>query len=103
MATFIQVAKVNEITPGDRKLVQIDDDIVAVFNVDGQFYAIADICTHDDGPLADGELNGHIIACPRHGATFDIRTGDVLSFPAVTPVPSYQVKVEGDDVLVSLD
>jgi 3-phenylpropionate/trans-cinnamate dioxygenase ferredoxin subunit len=103
MANFVAVARKDEIPPGERKLFEIDGTFVAVFNVDGAFYAIEDVCTHDDGPLADGDLDGFEIECPRHGARFDIRDGKVLSFPAITPVPSYPVKVEGDEVLVDLD
>lgn len=102
MSDFVKVAEVDELPPGERILVEVNGEFVAVFNVGGEFYAIADICTHDDGPLADGELYDHVIECPRHGATFDIRTGDVLSFPAITPVPSYEVKVDGNDVLVAV-
>jgi 3-phenylpropionate/trans-cinnamate dioxygenase ferredoxin subunit len=84
--------------------VELDGGLfVAVFNVDGRFYAIEDVCTHDDGPLADGELDGYEIECPRHGARFDLRDGRVLSMPAITPVPYYEVRVEGDDILVRVD
>jgi 3-phenylpropionate/trans-cinnamate dioxygenase ferredoxin subunit len=102
MANFVAVATRDEIPPGERKLFEIDGIFFAVFNVDGTYYAIEDVCTHDDGPLVDGDLDGFEIECPRHGARFDIRTGAVLSFPAVTPVPAYPVKVEGDEVLVDL-
>lgn len=103
MAEFVKVADKDELAPGERKVVEVDGTWVALFNLDGELHAIADICTHDDGPLAEGPLHGHVIECPRHGATFDVRTGEVLSFPAITPVPSYEVKVEGDDVLVSVE
>ena len=102
MANFISVASTSEIPPGERKLFEIDGTFVAVFNVDGTYYAIEDVCTHDDGPLVDGDLDDFEIECPRHGARFDIRDGKVLSFPAITPVPAYPVKVEGDEVLVDL-
>lgn len=103
MPNFVKIADVNDLAPGDRLVVEIDGRWIALFNIDGEFYAIADICTHDDGPLAEGELYDHVIECPRHGATFDVRTGEVLSFPAITPIPSYEVKIDGDDVLVALE
>jgi 3-phenylpropionate/trans-cinnamate dioxygenase ferredoxin subunit len=101
--TFVKIADVDELQPGERKVVEVEGRYIALFNVGGEFFAIADICTHDGGPLAEGELDDHIIACPRHGATFDVRTGEVLSFPAITPVPSYQVKIEGGEVLVAVE
>jgi len=73
---------------------------VAIFNVDNNYYAIEDVCTHDDGPVAEGELRGTTIECPRHGACFDIRTGAVLSMPAIKPVPSYETRVQGDEVQI---
>jgi 3-phenylpropionate/trans-cinnamate dioxygenase ferredoxin subunit len=68
--------------------------------VDGEFYAIDDVCTHDGGPLGEGELDGEQIECPRHGARFDVRTGKAVTFPAVHPVGTWPVKVEVKDVLV---
>jgi 3-phenylpropionate/trans-cinnamate dioxygenase ferredoxin subunit len=65
-------------------------------------YAIADVCSHDDGPVAEGELDGHEIECPRHGARFDVRDGKVLSFPAIVSIPAYPVRVEDGEVLVGL-
>jgi 3-phenylpropionate/trans-cinnamate dioxygenase ferredoxin subunit len=85
LGRFISVAKTDEIGPGERDVFDIEGYYIAVFNVDGTYYAIEDVCTHDDGPLAEGELDGYAIECPRHGARFDIRTGKVLSMPAVTP------------------
>jgi 3-phenylpropionate/trans-cinnamate dioxygenase ferredoxin subunit len=78
-----------------------EDITVTVFNVEGEFYCIEDVCTHDGGPLGDGTLVDHCIECPRHGAMFDIRDGSVLSMPAVVPVPTFAVKVVGEDILVA--
>ncbi len=102
MTDFRKVARASEIPPGGRTVVMVDNLFLALFNVDGVFYCIEDVCTHDGGPLAEGSLEGTEIECPRHGARFDIRTGRVLSFPAVTPVPWFEVKVEGDDLYVAL-
>ena len=98
---FVAVAKTNEIASGKVKVVYVDDAPVGIANVDGQFYAFADVCTHDDGPVAEGPLVGCTIECPRHGAQFDIRTGAVLRLPAVVPIPVYDLKVEGDEIKVS--
>lgn len=73
---------------------------VVVFNVDGTYYALRDLCTHDDGPLAEGQLYGCEIECPRHGARFDVRTGEVTAPPAVRPVPIYPVRVVGNEVQI---
>ena len=103
MREFFKVAEVSEVLSGGKKLVEVDGYPVALFNVDGEFYAIEDVCTHDGGPLAEGELEGSEIECPRHGARFNVRTGEVLCMPAIEPVGCYEVKVEGNDILVSID
>lgn len=100
MPDFVHVCKTDDIPDGERRYFEFEEETIVVFNVDGQFYAIADVCTHDGGPLEDGELEGYEVECPRHGAHFDIRTGDALTMPAVVPVPSYETKVEGDDLYV---
>jgi 3-phenylpropionate/trans-cinnamate dioxygenase ferredoxin subunit len=102
MAEFVRVAMAAELPPGDKKLIDIDDRAVALFNIDGTFYAIDDVCTHDGGPLALGELHGCEIECPRHGARFDVRTGAALCMPAFEPVQTHQVKVEDGAVFVRL-
>jgi 3-phenylpropionate/trans-cinnamate dioxygenase ferredoxin subunit len=100
VADFVKVASVTDLPPGERLWHDFEEETVIVFNVAGQFYAIADLCTHDDGPLGDGELEGHEVTCPRHGARFDVRTGKALCLPAVTGVPTYAVKVEDGAILV---
>ena len=101
MTEWIEAGFVDEIPAGSRKFVYVEGKPVAVFNVEGQYYCIADLCTHDGGSLADGELDGYEIECPRHGALFDIRSGAALTFPATSPTPVYQVKVKDGRVLVS--
>ena len=90
---YVQVIEAAEIQPGERIVIEVDEIPIAVFNVSGQYYAIGDVCTHDDGPLAEGELDGYQLICPRHGARFDIRTGKALTLPAVVPTPWYPVRV----------
>lgn len=101
MGEFVTVAKTSEIAPGTVKVVRVDGVPIGVANVDGEFYAFADVCTHDDGPVAEGELDGYQIECPRHGARFDIRTGAVKLLPAVVPIPVYPLQVVGDEIQVS--
>jgi 3-phenylpropionate/trans-cinnamate dioxygenase ferredoxin subunit len=101
-AEYVAVATRAELPNGARKIVEIDGKAIAVFNIAGAYYAIADVCSHDDGPVAEGELDGNEIECPRHGARFDVRTGKVLSFPAIVDIPAYPVKVEGEEILIGL-
>lgn len=100
MSKFVKVAQVADIPPGERLLADFEEETVAIFNIDGEFFCIADVCTHDGGPLAEGVLDGFALECPRHGALFDVRTGAVLAMPAVVPVPTFAVKIEGDDLYV---
>jgi 3-phenylpropionate/trans-cinnamate dioxygenase ferredoxin subunit len=96
MPEYITVARAADISPGERIVVEVKERYIAIFNVGGTYYAIEDVCTHDDGPLAEGELHGLEIECPRHGARFDISTGKVLSMPATQDVQRFEVRVEGD-------
>jgi 3-phenylpropionate/trans-cinnamate dioxygenase ferredoxin subunit len=103
MPRFVTVAKTADIPPGARDVFDVEGYYIAVFNVGGTYYAVEDVCTHDDGPLAEGDLHGHEIECPRHGARFDIRTGKALTMPAVVDVSWFPVRVVGDDVQIGLD
>ena len=94
------VAKLSEIADGTTKRVEIDGIGVLLCNCGGTIYAIEDVCTHDGGPLDQGELSECRIMCPRHGAIFDVKTGAALTLPAVIPVETYTVRVEGDDIYV---
>ncbi|TVR19089.1 MAG: non-heme iron oxygenase ferredoxin subunit [Anaerolineaceae bacterium] len=103
MSDFITIGTLDELSPGGEPIVvDINRRWVAVYNIDGNYYAIEDRCTHDDGPLAEGELNGCIVTCPRHGARFDVTSGEALSGPAGTiNVPTYDVRVVGDEIQIS--
>jgi 3-phenylpropionate/trans-cinnamate dioxygenase ferredoxin subunit len=96
------VAKRDDIPPGSTKRVVVDGTAILICNVDDTFYAIEDVCTHDGGPLDEGELQGCRIMCPRHGALFDVTSGAALTLPAVVPLETYAVRTEGDDVLVDV-
>jgi 3-phenylpropionate/trans-cinnamate dioxygenase ferredoxin subunit len=102
MSDFQRVAKVSEIADPGRKVVEVDEQLVVVIHTAGNFYAIDDVCTHDGGPLGEGELQEFTIICPRHGAKFDVRTGAALSMPATKATKVHEVKIVGDDVLVKL-
>lgn len=100
MTEFVKVAPASEIPSGSRHWMEFEEETIVIFNINDKYYAIADRCTHDDGPLEDGELYDYAVECPRHGARFDVRSGAVLSLPATSPVPTYEVKVEGGVVYV---
>lgn len=102
MPAFVKVATRSELPVGGKKLVEVDGRAIAVFNVGGTYHAIDDVCTHDGGPLAEGELMGCEIQCPRHGAQLDVRTGRPLCMPAIEPVAVHTTEVRGDDVYVAL-
>ncbi len=97
---FVTVARVGEIPEGGRKIVRIEDQQVAVFHIEGGYYALDDVCTHDGGPVAEGPLEGEIIECPRHGAKFNVKTGAAVALPATSPVPTYPVRVRDDEIQV---
>jgi 3-phenylpropionate/trans-cinnamate dioxygenase ferredoxin subunit len=90
---FIPIAGVEDLPPGERLFVEIDGHPIVVFNLAGGLFAIADVCSHDDGPVGDGVVEGDEVICPRHGARFDIRSGKALGLPAVVDIPAYPVRV----------
>ncbi len=102
MAEFVAVAKTSDVPVGEAKVFSVNGKGIALCHVGGEFYAIDDVCTHDGGPLGEGFIEDHQIECPRHGARFDIKTGKALTLPAVMPVNSYPVQVDGDEVKVQL-
>jgi 3-phenylpropionate/trans-cinnamate dioxygenase ferredoxin component len=103
MSKFVRVANVTDISDPGKMVVEVDERLIVLCRVGGQYYAIDDVCTHDGGPLGEGELDDYQIACPRHGAKFDIRDGRALTMPATRPTRSYEVKVEGDGVFIHVE
>ena len=99
---FIKVGKLEEVPPGTAKVYRVRDREIAVCNVDGELYAIDDVCTHDGGSLDQGYLDEYEIECPRHGARFDVRNGDVTEEPAVLPVDTFPVRLQGDEIEVDV-
>src|SRR5919199_1047562 len=97
---FVRVAETKDIQTSQMKEVQIDGEDVCIANVDGKYYAIGNVCTHEGGPLADGALEGYEVECPWHQSKFDVRTGKVTSPPASESEPTYEIKVDGSSILV---
>jgi nitrite reductase/ring-hydroxylating ferredoxin subunit len=102
MADFVKVAKTDELGPGQGRLVEAKGKEIALFNVDGKFFAVDNTCTHRGGPLAEGGVSGHEVTCPWHGGTFDICTGKALGPPAEQAVACYVVRVTGTDIEVEV-
>lgn len=104
MTQFYTVARVSDIGPGEMRYVEVgpDEEPVCLINLDGEFFALDDCCTHEEASLSDGEIIGDEIECPLHGGAFEIRTGMPTSFPVVVRAKTYEVRVEGDDVQIAL-
>ncbi len=99
---YLEVADLDQLPSGERLFLEIDGNPVVVFNIAGNYFAMDDLCTHDDGPIGEGELDGHVVTCPRHGAKFDIRTGKALALPAVQDLRTYPVKCENNKILLGI-
>jgi 3-phenylpropionate/trans-cinnamate dioxygenase ferredoxin component len=99
---FYEVASTQDLPAGEMMFVDIGSQSLVIFNVNNEYYAIADVCSHDGGALGEGELEGCEIICPRHGARFDIRTGKALRLPAVTDIRSYPVKIVDGNIEVGI-
>ena len=91
---FYAICNEDELPPGERLFLEIDGQPVVVFNIAGSYYAIGDVCTHDEGPLGDGRLEEYEIICPRHGARFDVRNGKAVGLPAVIDTPAFPVRLQ---------
>ena len=98
--TFTKVATTDEVPPGVMRKVTVDGVDVVLANADGKYYAIGDVCTHEGGPLDEGTFHGNEVECPWHGSRFDLRSGEVTQGPADTPVPGFEVMVEGNIILI---
>jgi 3-phenylpropionate/trans-cinnamate dioxygenase ferredoxin subunit len=100
---FVPVCKVSDLPDPGKAVFEVGDRLVALFHVSGTFWALDDLCTHDGGPLAEGRLEDHTVVCPRHGAKFDIRTGQALTMPATRATATHQVQVKEGTVYVRLN
>ena len=98
---FVPVADLSDVPPGRTKQTTVGGAKILLCNVEGKIFAVSDVCTHDNGPLDQGTLDGREIECPRHGARFDVTSGAVTCLPAILPIPTYAVQVEGSQILVA--
>lgn len=103
MAEFVTVATVDEVPPGEFLALGIDYEFIVLFNAGGEFYALRDECSHARVALSDGEFEGCVVECPKHGAKFDVRTGEPLTPPASKSVRRYPVRVVGDEIQIEVD
>ena len=99
---FVPIGKIDDLPVNERIFVEMDDLVIMVFNIAGSYFAIGDVCSHDDGPLGDGELDNFEVICPRHGARFDIRNGKANSLPAYVDIPAYPVRIIDDQIEVGI-
>jgi len=99
---FVTALKAEELAPGQMKCVTLQGQRIALYNVGGTVYATDDTCSHAEASLTEGELSGHVVKCPKHGAKFDVTTGAALSLPAWAPVDTYEVKVENGEIKVAI-
>ena len=98
MSEIQKVATIDEIPVGGRKSLVFDERAVLLFRIGEKYYAVEDVCSHDGQPLTDGPLSGTAVECPRHGARFDVCTGRALCMPAVEPIATFEVLVQGRDI-----
>ncbi len=103
MSEFVLAARVGQLPDPGKMLVEVDDQLVVLFLVQGKYYCLDDVCTHDGGPLGEGEMVGTSIACPRHGARFDMHSGKALTMPATEDTLAHEVKVEDGGIYVRLN
>lgn len=103
MGKWIEIAREGEPAPGKYKLVDLDDVELALFHVDGKLCCIENTCTHDGGNLVEGDVDGRVVTCPRHGAKFDVCTGEALTLPAVVPTPTHRVRLREGKVEVEIE
>jgi len=99
---YVAVAEENELPPGERLFVTIDNVQIIVFNIAGILYAIGDVCSHDGNLLDDAPVEGYEVVCPRHGARFDVRSGKVLALPAIVDIPAYPVRIREKQIEVGV-
>jgi len=90
---YLEIAPTSDLPNGERLFIEVEGKSLVIFNIADQFFAIGDVCSHDDGPVGDGDIEGFNIVCPRHGGEFDVRTGQAVQLPAVVDIPAYPVKV----------
>lgn len=101
-AEYYEIAPASELPAGERLFVEIEGKSLVIFNIAGQYFSIADICSHDNGPVGEGDLEGFNVVCPRHGGEFDVRTGKAVQLPVVVDIPAYPVEVRDGIIFIGL-
>jgi 3-phenylpropionate/trans-cinnamate dioxygenase ferredoxin subunit len=99
---FVEIAPASELPNGERLFLEIGDKPIVIFNVADQLFAIGDVCSHDDGPVGEGDIEGYNITCPRHGAEFDVKTGRAVQMPAVVDIPAYPVQIKDGMIFLGM-
>ncbi len=99
---YVEIAPTDQLPVGERLFLEVAGKSIVIFNLAGTYFAIGDVCSHDNGPVGDGEIEEYEIICPRHGARFDIRSGEATSLPAVVDIPSYPVRVVDGTIEIGL-
>lgn len=99
---YFPIVDASEFSNGEQLYVEIEDIELVVFNIAGEVFAIGDVCSHDGGPLGDGEIEDYEVICPRHGARFDVRTGKATALPAVVDIPAYPVRIQQGQIEVGI-
>jgi 3-phenylpropionate/trans-cinnamate dioxygenase ferredoxin component len=99
---YIEIASLDQISDGERLFLEIGGKPVVLFNLAGKFFAIGDVCSHDNGPLGDGSVEGNEVICPRHGARFNLDTGKAASLPALVDIPVYPVRLVGGMIQIGI-
>jgi len=100
LGEFVKVAETTEVPPSKMKKVAVDGEEILIVEVEGKYYAIGNKCTHRGGDLSKGSLSGRVVKCPRHGAKFDVTTGEAATGPAKKSEPTFEVRVEGKNILI---
>ncbi len=98
---FYNIGK-DELLNGERVFIDVNEKSVVVFNIAGKYFAISDVCSHDEGPVGDGLIDGYHIVCPRHGAEFDVRSGKAMTMPAVRDIPAFPIKVINGNIFIGI-
>ena len=102
MENYKRIASVNDLNDGEAKKIEIDDKAIALFRIDGEYFATDDTCTHEKASLSEGEIDNETVTCPHHGARFNIKTGQAMTLPAMFPVKTYQIKIDGNDIMIDI-
>jgi len=99
---YVEITPLDQLPPGERLFVEVGGKSIVIFNLAGRIFAIGDVCSHDNGPVGDGDVEENEIICPRHGARFDIRSGRATSLPAILDIPAYPLRVENNMIKLGL-